>query len=144
MVNIVHISFAATQLEHVLERIDQVLAAQGHDGFGHVLIELAVDAEAPDAAEPIAIFIEEFFLEEGLGLVFLRRVAGAKTGVNLQQRALVAVGRVFGERVEDQRIVDLGHALDALERGALNFVEGFGDLRAGLDDLFAIFRIDNR
>jgi len=48
-------------LNYVLERVDQVLAAQGHDRFRHVLIELAIDAEAADAAEPIAIFVERIF-----------------------------------------------------------------------------------
>ena len=58
--------------------------------FRHVLVELAVDAEAADAAEPIAIFVEEFFVEERLGLFQLRRVAGTEPGVDPHQCVFVA------------------------------------------------------
>ena len=92
VIDVVDVPFAAAQLEHVLQRIDQVLAAEGHHRFRHVLVELAVDAEAADAAEAIAIFVEEFFFEERLRLFQLRRIAGTQPGVNPQQRVFVAVG----------------------------------------------------
>ena len=90
MIDVVDVTFAAAQLEHVLQRVDQVLAAERHHRFGHVLVELAVDAEAADAAEAIAVFVEELFLEQRLGLVELRRVAGTQPGVDLHQRVFVA------------------------------------------------------
>ncbi len=111
MIDVVDVTFAAAELEHVLQRIDQVLAAEGHDRFGDVLVELAVDAETADAAEAIAIFIEEFFFEEGLRLVELRRIAGAKPGVNSQQRIVRGLSAVIvGQGVENQRVGDLGDA----------------------------------
>ena len=66
VVDVVDVPFAATQLEHVLQRVDEVLAAEGHHRLGHVLVELAVDAEAADAAEAVAVLVEELFLEERL------------------------------------------------------------------------------
>ncbi len=110
MVDVVDITFAAAELEHVLQRVDQVLAAEGHHRFRNVLVEFAVDAETADAAKPIAIFIEEFFLEERLRLVNLRRIAGTQPGVNPQQRVVVAFGRIIRQRIENQRIGDFRHA----------------------------------
>ena len=92
VVDVVDVTFAAAQLEHVLQRVDQILAAEGHDRFGDVLVELAVDAETADAAQPIAVFIEELFFEERLGLFNLRRIAGTQPGVNL------AAARLRGSR----------------------------------------------
>ena len=123
MIDVVDVTFAAAQLEHVLERVDQVLAAEGHHRLWDVLVELAVDAKAADAAQAIAVLVEELFLEERLSLFELRRVARTQPGVNPHQRVFVARGVVVGKRVEDQRIADLGDALDALEAGGLNLVE---------------------
>src|SRR6202043_1090089 len=136
MVDVIDVPFAAAQLEHVLERVDQVLATEGHHRLGDVLVELAVDAETANATEAIAVLVEELFLKERLRLFELRRVARTETGINPHQRVLVAGGVVVTERVEDKRIVHLGDALDALEAGGLDLVEGLADLRAGLDQLF--------
>ena len=72
--------------------------------LGDVLVELAVDAEAADPAEAVAVRVLELLLEQLLGLLELRRVAGPQPLVDLQQRLLVRVGRVVLERVEDERI----------------------------------------
>ncbi len=150
MVDVVHITFAATQLEHVLQRIDQILAAEGHNRFRNVLVEFAVDAEAPDPAKAITVLVEELFLEEGLRLVELRRVTGTQPGVNLQQRVLMLVvilggsDVVFGQGIEDQRIGQFGDHLDVFEVARLDFVDGLADLGAGLDQFLAAFGIDDR
>ena len=72
--------------------------------FGDVLVELAVDAEAADLAEAVAVGVEELLVEQLAGLLELRRVAGPEPLVDPQQRALVVGGRVFLERLEDQRV----------------------------------------
>ena len=64
-----------------------------HLRLGDVLVELAVEAEAADAAEAVALRVEELLVEELLRLVELRRVARAQAAVDLEQRLLVAVGR---------------------------------------------------
>jgi len=91
VIDIVNVPFAAAQLEHVFQAIDQILRAEGHDRFRHVLIEFAIDAEPANASEPIAIFIEELFLEERFGFVNLRRIARPEPRVNLHQRVFAAV-----------------------------------------------------
>src|SRR5205085_5249866 len=89
MVVVVYVPFAAAQLKHVPQRVDQVLASQGHHRLGDVLVELAVDAEEADAAEAVAVLVEELLVEERRRFVELRRVAGPQAGINLQQRRLV-------------------------------------------------------
>ena len=49
--------------------------------------ELAIDAESADAAQPIAVGVEEFFVEQGLGLFQLRRIAGPQPLIDAQARA---------------------------------------------------------
>ena len=70
---------------------------------GDVQIQLAVDAEAADAAQPIAIGVVELFVEQRPGLFQLRRIAGTQPLINSQQRLFVAAGGVFLQAVEDQR-----------------------------------------
>ena len=70
-------------------------------------------------------------------------IARTKAGVNSQQRVVVAFGRVVRQRVEDQRIGDLGDDVDGLEAAGLNLVDGFAELRAGLDQFLAALGIDD-
>ena len=65
-------------------------ALQGHLVLGDVLVELAVEAEPADLAQAVAVLVEELLVEEGLGLLRLRRVARPQPDVDLQQRLLVA------------------------------------------------------
>ena len=125
-------------------RIDQVLAAEGHDRFRDVLIELAVDAEAADAAEAIAVFVEEFFLEERLGLfqsaADCRDAAGRKSA-SARLRGLSAVSSASVLRISGS--VTLVTHSTRLEAAGLNLVHRLADLRAGLDQLFAALGIDD-
>ncbi len=53
------------ELDQVPDRVDEVRAAGGHSALvGDVLAELAVDAEPANAAEPVAVDVEELLLEE--------------------------------------------------------------------------------
>ena len=144
MVDVIDIPFAAAQLEHVLQRVHQVLAPQRHHRFRHRLIELAVDAEAPHAPEPITVFIEELLFEQRLRLLDLRRIPRSKTRVNLQQRILVALRRVFRQRVEHQRVRNLRDHFNVLQVRRLNLVDRLGDLRARLHQLFTALGVNDR
>ena len=70
---------------------------------GTVELQLAIDAEAADLAQAIAVGVEEFFVEQRPGLFQLRRIARPQPLVDLQQGLFVAAGGVFGQAVEDQR-----------------------------------------
>ena len=87
--------FDARRLEQVLDGVDEVDRPQGHLALVHVLLELAVDAEPADSAEPVAVRVLELLAEQFLGLFQLRRVAGPEPLVNLEQRLLVGLGVVL-------------------------------------------------
>ena len=53
-------------------------------------LQLAVDAEAADLAQPVAVRVEELLVEQGPGLFQLRRVAGPQPLVDSQQGLFVA------------------------------------------------------
>ena len=78
-----------SQIEDVADDGEEVLGPDAHVILGHVHVELAVDAEATDLAQAIAVLVEELLLEEGLGLLDLRRIAGTQSAVDLQQGGFV-------------------------------------------------------
>ena len=89
VVDVVDVPLALAQVEDVADRVDEVLGVQGHLVLGDRLVELAVDAEAADLAEAVAVRVEELLVEELAGLLQLRRVAGPEPLVDPQQRVLV-------------------------------------------------------
>jgi hypothetical protein len=103
VVDVVDLALVAAQLQEVLDAVDDVFGLQRLLGLGDVEAELAVQAEAADAAEAVARRVEELLAEELLRLVEVRRIARAQAPVDLEQRLLVVRGRVLGERVDDQR-----------------------------------------
>src|SRR6185503_18083096 len=78
-------------------------------------LELAVEAEASDAAQPVARRVEEPLVEERLRAVELLRRAGTEPGVDLEKGFLVRLGRVLAERVHEARVVELLDHLDVLD-----------------------------
>jgi len=74
------------QLDDVADGVEVVERPQRHLVLGHVLLELAVDAEAADATEAVAVGIAELLAEQLPGLFELRRIAGAETLVDAEQR----------------------------------------------------------
>ena len=96
---------------------------------GNVHVELAVDAEPTDLAQPIAVLVEELFLEERLGFVPLRGVAGAKSAVDPQQGGLVLGGlghelkTLHRQRIEDERVARVLHDGELLDVRGLNCLE---------------------
>ncbi len=144
MIDIVDISFAVTQFEHVLQRVNQVFAAQRHLVFTDVLVELAVNTEATNPAQPIAVVVEELLFKQRLGFVNLRRIARAKPRVNLKQRRLMRLGGVFGECVKNERVAHLRHHFHRLEAARLDLFKLICQLSAGFDNFFTRIAVDNR
>src|ERR1700733_3868499 len=134
--------------DEITDRIDEIFGAKRHLRIRDVLVELAVDAEPTDAAQPVTVDVEEFLFEEVGRLLELRRVAGPQPLVNPQQGRLVAgghflrrglvAGPVFHDAVEHQGIAQLRHDLDGPDArfGHRDDVR-FGDQVAALDDDFA-------
>ena len=99
-------------------------------------LQLAVDAEAADAAQPIAVRVEELFVEQRAGLFQLRRVARAAAADRsaaaplrgcavLSSARLLSISGVFGG-VHDLDLLDAG--------GADHLGRVLGDLLAAFDD----------
>ncbi len=109
VVDVVDARFAlrVAQPQDVADGVEVIERPQGHFRFRNVLIELAVDAEAADFAETVAVGVLELLLEQLARLLQLRRVARAQALVDFEQRFLMGAGRVFLERVQDERISDL-------------------------------------
>ncbi len=95
----------ARSLFKILDRGDEVFRPQGHLGLGDVQAELAIDAEAAHAAEAVAVGVVELLLEEVLGLFQVGRIARPQPLVDPQQGLFVAAGGVFGQRVQEQRVL---------------------------------------
>ena len=81
----------------------EVVGPQRHLRLRGCSGRLAVDAEAADAAQPVAVGVEELLVEQGPGLLQLRRVARPQPLVNPQQRLFVAGRGVVGQGVQEQR-----------------------------------------
>src|SRR6185437_8694598 len=108
---------------------------QGHLGLGDVQPKFAIDAEPADLAQPIAIGVEEFFVEQRPSFLQLRGIAGPQPLVDFQQRFFVAGRGVFLQAVENQRIFDVGHDFDRGQaRGADQLSGVLGDLLSGFED----------
>ncbi len=119
------------QPQQILDGRDQVVGVQRHLRLGDVQPQFAVDAEAADAAETIAVGVVEFFVEQGLGLFQLRGVARPQTLVDPQERLFVAGRVVVGQGVDEQGVLRIAHHLDLFQaRGADRFGGILGDLLA--------------
>ena len=134
VVDVVDVPLPLAQVEDVADRVDVVDRVQGHLVFGDRLVELPVDPEPADLAEAVAVGVEELLVEQLAGLLELRRVAGPEPLVDPQQRALVVGGRVFLERLEDERVLGLLQDGDVAEVGVgQDLRRGLRDRRAALD-----------
>ena len=145
VVDVVDVPLALPQVEDVSDGVDVILGVEGHPVFGDVLVELAVDPEPADLAQAVAVGVEELLVEELAGLLQLRRVARPQPLVDPQQRALVVGGRVFLERLEDQRVARFLEDRDRAEVAGVgqDLRRGLGDGGAAIDQDLAGGRVDD-
>ncbi len=134
----------ADQGEQVVERA-QVVVDRQDAALGRAL-ELAVDAEAADRAEVVALLVQEAVLEELAHLLLVGGVARAQAAVDAQQRLVVARRLVLAQGVE-QDVVGLGAGddqLDVLDAEALEVLEAvLAELLAGLGERFARLLVED-
>jgi len=144
MIDVVDRPLARTQLENVRKGVKHVFRTERHHVQRHVLMKLAVVAEAPDPAQPVAVLVVKFLLEERPGLFNLRRIARPQPGINPQQPGFIAVGCVLCQRVENQRIADLLDDLDLLHLRRDDLRQRLSDLASGGDQLLPAVGINDR
>ena len=120
VVDVVHVGGIAPQLEQVPQHLVEILRVQDLFVERRVQSELRVELEAADPREVVLLRVEEHVLEERARAVERRRIAGPQAAVDLDERFLVRVDRIFLERLADDRpdLVALGeedlHPVDVL------------------------------
>ena len=85
---------AVVDVDHAAQHRDQVIVGQRAVVQRHIQVQAAVELVAADLAQIIAPRGEDQVLHEALGVVQRRRIPGAQLLVELQQRAVHALGRV--------------------------------------------------
>ncbi len=144
VVDVVDVALAVAQAHDVADGVEVVQGPQGHLGFVDVLVEFAVDAEAADLAEAVAVGVLEFLAEQLAGLLQLRGVARPEALVDLEEGLLVRVGRVLVEGGEDEGVLHLDEHGHFLDRGGEDDVELLlGEGLAAIEVDLARFRIDD-
>ena len=136
---------AAAQPQNVPDGVDVILGIERHLVVRHILIELAIDPEPADLAQPVAVGVEEFLVEELAGFLELGRIARPEPLVDSQQCALVIARGVILERLEDQLIAGVLEHGDGTEIACVgqHLGQSLRDCRATLDQNLAGGRIDD-
>ncbi len=117
MVNVVHAALALFEAEQIFGRGHQIVLGQNARAVLVLEAELLVDLVTADAAQIVALGIEEQPLEQRAGVGGGRRIARTQPAVNVLERLFLVLGRVFLEALDDDAFVhgrvhdlDLGHA----------------------------------
>ena len=108
VIDVVDDAFAFLQADEILRGGDDVAALENALLELDLETELLVDLVATDAAEVVALRIEEQTLEQSLGIRRGRRLAGTEALVDFLERFFFVAGRIFLERADDRAFVDRG------------------------------------
>ncbi len=105
VIDIVSRALALAEADDVLGGGDDVVVGQDAGGQVDVDAELLVDLVAADAAQVIALVVEEEALEQDLRVRDGRGIAGAEAAVDLLQRLVGVAGGVLLEALDDGVVV---------------------------------------
>ena len=108
VIDVVDDAVALLQADEILRGGDDVGARRECAARVGLEAELLVDLVAADAAEIVALRIEEQALEQGLGVRGGRRLAGTEALVDFLEGFLFVAGRILLERADDRALVDGG------------------------------------
>ncbi len=135
----------AAEAENVPDGIDVILRIERHAVFRDRLIELAVDPEPADLAQPVAVGVKELLVEELACLLELGRIPRPQPLIDSQERALVVVRGVVLERLQDQLIAGVFEHGDGAEIAGVgqHLRQRFRDRRAAFRQDLAGGRIDD-
>jgi len=117
MVNVVHAALALFEAKQIFRRDDQIVFGQDARAFLVLEAKFLIDLVTSDAAQIVTLRIEKQAFEQRAGIRSGRRIARTQAAVNVLQRLLFVLGRVFLEAFDDDALVhgrvhdlDLGHA----------------------------------
>ena len=164
MIDIVYLALIIPQRRNIFHRIEEILGAKGHLIFVDTLVEFPVNPESTNIAQPITVRVKKLLSKKGPGLFFVGRIAGSQPNIELQQRLFMALTIIFCESIQNDGISNFLNDFD--RRRFFRFFRFCGSLflalrrrlrvrglyeryfvaylRAGLDNDFAGFLIDNR
>src|SRR5678815_5289392 len=102
MIDVIGVSAAFMKLHEVADDRDEILLRENRLACGTIRKKALVDLVAADASEVVALGREEQTLERLLRSLAIGRIARTKQRVDLLERFLLRMRRVFRERVLDE------------------------------------------
>ena len=105
MIDIVERTLTPAQIDQILDRRDKIFVGQDPLSGIDVDPEFLVDFVPPDASKIIFFRIKEESLKQGAGIRYRRWITRPKTPVNILERFLLVMGRIFPKRLHDRVIV---------------------------------------
>ncbi len=137
VVDVVDLALAVLEVHQLLDDREDVFLAQRRDGVLGVEAKAHVELHPADRGQVIALGVEEQAVEQSVGGLARRRLAGAHDAVDVGQRAVAVFALVGLERVAHPRagvdVIDV-EQLELVGLGLVELLEVLGrDLVAGLD-----------
>src|SRR5205807_2800974 len=99
MIDVVKRALAPPQIDQILDCRDKILVGQNTLGRIDIDPKLLIDFVTANASEIIFLGIEKESLEQSTSICHSRGIARTETPVNILERFLLVVGRVFPERL---------------------------------------------
>ena len=123
VVDVVDLALAVLEVHQLLDDREDVFLAQRRDRVLGVEAKAHVELDPADRGQVVALGIEEQAVEQSVGGLARRRLAGAHDAVDVGQRAVAVLALVGLERVADPRagvdVIDV----EQLELVGLGLVE---------------------
>ena len=126
VVDVVGPADVALQPEQVRHDAVDVLRRQRPGVLGEVRLELDVELEAAHAREVVLLRVEEHAVEEVLGRLVRRRIAGAQAPVDLEDRLVLGLVGVLADRVDEDVAAEVPvgeEDLDVLDPALLQLLD---------------------
>ena len=137
MVDIVNGSIGVDELDEIFDNLDDIFLGKHADIRLGVQAQLLVDTIAAHLAQVVTLVREEQILEYFLGTGIIGRVSITQLAIDVEHGLLLRVRGVFGQSVEDDRILVTGFGI-LVQENALSST--FQNLRYHLlgDDSLAL------
>ncbi len=151
MVDVVDVAAPVLQIEQHVENGQDVLLAQRAERVVGIELEARIHLDPADCRQIVALGVEEQAVEQRLGGLQRRRLAGPHDAIDVDQRILARRVLVDRERIADIGALAVGTAaaevdVEHRQRGKFGLVElgerRFGDLVTGLEINLAGFLVD--
>src|SRR6202043_2653444 len=114
MVDVVHVAIAVADVDQGLHDLDDVFLAENSRPRDFLAAHAAVELHAADRRQIVALAVEEQVLEQVLGGVLGRRLAGTHHAIDLDQRLEARLGGIDAQGIRNIRtavqIVDVQSA----------------------------------